>query len=98
MTDANPGRVAGTINGHAGTHADIGLSDGHADTSFAYGHADNGSINRYASATHEHAGTTCTDNSPPNGYASAPARHTDAAATAYGHADLLADCGHCRNA
>ena len=31
VTDADPDRVAGTINGHArGTHTDIGLSDGHA--------------------------------------------------------------------
>jgi hypothetical protein len=86
VTDADPGRVAGTINGHArSTYTDIGLSNRHADTS---------SANRYANATHEHANTTYADNRSPNGYASASTHRTDATTAAHDHANLPGDCGH----
>jgi hypothetical protein len=90
VTDADPGRDAGAINGHASTHADIELPNGHANAS---------SANRHASATQEHAGATPhADIAASNGYAGAPTRHTEAAAAAYGHADLPSDCGCHRNA
>jgi len=96
VTDANPGRDAGTTNRHAGAHADIELPNGHADARSADRYAD--STNRYTSTTHGNGGATHADIDSPNGYASAPACHTDAAAAAYGHADLPTDCSCYRDA
>ena len=96
MTYADPGRDAGTINGHAGAHADVELPDGHTDAGSADGnthsanrHTDVGSTNRYASISYGH-GSARADMDSANGYA-------DAAAAAYGHANLPADCGRYRN-
>jgi len=90
VTDADPGRVAGTINGHTrGAHTDIGLSDGHASATNRYagtadGHA--GAADRYASSTDGHAGAAHGDIGSPNGHAGTAACHADAAAVAHRHA------------
>jgi len=88
VTDADPGRVAGTINGHTrGTHTDIGLSDGHASATNRYtGGADAGAADRYASSTYGHGGAAHGDIGSPKGHASAAACHADAAADAHRHA------------